>query len=354
MKKTLLAVTALGFAAGASAQSSVQIYGIVDVGITHATGSIADKTQLSSNGTAVSQIGFRGTEDLGGGLKSGFWFEAQLNPDNGTGASSNTNNQTTGAGPAGGISFNRRSTVGIGGDWGEVRMGRDFTPYYYGLALYDPFGHAGQGGAVTLAGIAPNLTGVRASNHISYLYGHGFNSSLASTSGFHAHVMYYLGENASNAPNSKDGTGYGWRVGYHKPEWSVSAASGRTQYATGDTTQNNVGGYMQFGGLRLITHYNFGKFGPTKYRGGLVGGTYAIGSGLIKVGLSTHRTDAAGNPSATKMVVGYQHNLSKRTSLYSHYAHVKNKGSSAIAVGGSITAPGSKSGALESGIRHVF
>jgi predicted porin len=358
MKRKILALAAIAFAAGASAQSSVTIFGIIDVGITHSTGSVSGKTQLSSNGTAVSQLGFRGTEDLGGGLKAGFWLESQLNPDNGSGASSNSNNQTSGLGPAGpqGITFNRRSTVGIGGDWGEIRMGRDFTPYYYGLALYDPYGHAGQGASLTLATILPNPTGVRASNSISYFYGHGFNSSLASTNptGFHAQVMYYMGENASNAANSDDGTGYGWRVGYNQPVWTVGAAGGRTQYATGDTTQNNVGGSVQFGALKLVAHYNFGRLAAIKYHGGLIGGNYAISTGLIKVAFSTHHTNDLGSPAADKVVVGYQHNLSKRTSLYSHYAYVKNKGTSTIAVGGAVTGPGRNSGALEMGIRHFF
>ena len=76
-----------------------------------------------------SRLGFRGTEDLGGGLNASFWLEAGLNNDNGTGASTSTNNSTStsqaGASGSQGLTFNRRSTVSLASTWGELRLGRD-------------------------------------------------------------------------------------------------------------------------------------------------------------------------------------------------------------------------------------
>ncbi|MGD9760499.1 MAG: porin, partial [Comamonas sp.] len=98
----------------ASAQSKVELFGVVDVGVAHLGGSGASKTGLSTGGANISRLGFRGTEDLGGGLKAGFWLEAGLDVDSGAG-------KATG----GGLNFNRRSTVSLMGNWGEVRLGRD-------------------------------------------------------------------------------------------------------------------------------------------------------------------------------------------------------------------------------------
>ena len=129
MKKTLIALAVLASAGLACAQSSVQLFGVVDLSLVHSKGSVSSKTQLANNGIGANQIGFRGVEDLGGGMYAGFWLEAWVNPDNGTGLATNTSNQASGtsAATAGtqGITFNRRSTVSVGGGWGELRLGRD-------------------------------------------------------------------------------------------------------------------------------------------------------------------------------------------------------------------------------------
>src|SRR4030095_9097556 len=93
MKKTLVAMAALAVASAASAQSSVTLFGVVDVGFSGYENESKDifggtvkvkQTKLSSNGYTSSRLGFRGTEDLGGGLAASFWLEASLFPDNGT------------------------------------------------------------------------------------------------------------------------------------------------------------------------------------------------------------------------------------------------------------------------------
>ncbi len=83
MKKSLLALAVLGtFAGVASAQSSVTLFGIVDVGIRNVkNGSNPDLWTQSTDGLNSSRLGFRGVEDLGGGLSAGFWLEAGLAAD---------------------------------------------------------------------------------------------------------------------------------------------------------------------------------------------------------------------------------------------------------------------------------
>ncbi|HEY0837326.1 MAG TPA: porin, partial [Azospirillum sp.] len=79
MKKSLIALAVLAAAGAASAQSSVTLFGIVDAVVTVGRGTVADRTQLTDSGYNSSRLGFRGTEDLGGGMSASFWLEAGLN-----------------------------------------------------------------------------------------------------------------------------------------------------------------------------------------------------------------------------------------------------------------------------------
>src|SRR5690606_10240727 len=145
MKKTILTLAILAVVGTASAQSSVTLSGVIDTAIAFGSGDIGKNTQIKSSGLNSSQLSFRGIEDLGGGLKASFWLEAGLNTDDGTGQATNTNNQTTGTAGSGGLTFNRRSTISLEGDFGEVRLGRDYTPHYLNHSAYDPFGQLGVG-----------------------------------------------------------------------------------------------------------------------------------------------------------------------------------------------------------------
>ncbi|MDE5144470.1 porin, partial [Paenibacillus larvae] len=133
MKKSLIALAVLAASGAAMAQSSVTMFGIVDTGVTyvnHANAAGDSVYGLTSSGSATSRLGFRGTEDLGGGLKAGFWLEGEIFGDNGN---------------ANGFNFQRRSTISLMGNFGEVRMGRELTPSYSKVSGYDLFGQAGIG-----------------------------------------------------------------------------------------------------------------------------------------------------------------------------------------------------------------
>ncbi|RYF75452.1 MAG: porin, partial [Comamonadaceae bacterium] len=150
MKKSLVALAALAVAGVASAQSSVTLFGVVDASISHyeATsrysnanpfalnlGSLKQSsTVLANSALNSSRLGFRGTEDLGGGLAAGFWLEAGVNNDEGTGTAT-----------GGGLQFNRRSTISLSGPFGEIRLGRDYTPTFNNDSVFAPFGTNGVG-----------------------------------------------------------------------------------------------------------------------------------------------------------------------------------------------------------------
>jgi predicted porin len=363
MKKSILAVAALAACMSAAAQSSVVLFGIVDATVARGTGSVSSRTQLTNSGYNSSRIGFRGTEDLGGGLRAGFQLEAGVANDDGRGGATNTNNQASGGAVAGigggqGITFNRRSTVSIGGGWGELRLGRDYTPQFWNLSVYDPFGTNGVGTDQIQNSNIGGPTNTRASNAVTYLWNHGFNAtSSAGGKGFHAAVQAYLGENSSGAATSDDGSGAAFRVGYNGGPVSVGFAYSRTNYAAGDITMANIGGAYEIGALKLMAVYDRDRVAspvPLTGRGYLVGASYTVGAGEIRGAYSRYRTNAATSPASGKLALGYVHNLSKRTALYATYAHVNNHGSAAQALNGGVTAAGRSSSGLDIGLRHTF
>jgi predicted porin len=355
-KQLALGLAALA-ATAAHAQSSVTIFGVLDVGLAHFSGQgNGSQTILGNDGLTSSRIGFRGTEDLGGGMKAGFWLEGAINPDDGRGGASNTNNQPSGAAPGGaaggqGLTFARRSTVSLSGAWGEVRLGRDYVPGFWNLSAFSPFGTNGVGNSGFLfypVQGAARITNVRASNS----FGYHLPSSLG---GFYGQAMYALGENASNAGATEDdGKVAGLRVGYANKKLNVALGTTRTKISTlGNLQQTNLGGSYDFGMVKAMALWNENKVGATRTRSWLVGGIVPVGAGLIKVAYSRVRTVAVAN-NANQLTVGYVHNLSKRTALYTAWSRVDNSGGTNYNVGRATTVVGGSASGYEFGLRHSF
>jgi predicted porin len=354
MKKSLIALAAMAAAGVASAQSSVTLFGIVDATVQRVSNSGgASVTRLTNSGYNSSRLGFRGTEDLGGGMSASFWLEAGVNNDNGTGGATNTNNQATGGSTGNGLTFNRRSTVSLAGGWGELRLGRDYTPQFWNLTVFDPFGTNGAGTTQTLNSIITGPTAVRASNSIGYFL-------PGNLGGFYGQIQYYMGENLSTAPNDDDGTGLGLRVGFASGPFNVALALSRTEYAAGDVKQNNLGGQWDFGMAKVMAHISRDEAGAAEGRGWLIGGLVPVGAGEIRLAYSQYRTDlglGGADPRTRKLALGYVHNLSKRTAVYTTYARVRNSdGAAASAVPGAAGLPAvnSSSSGFDLGIRHSF
>ncbi|HWT20771.1 MAG TPA: porin [Variovorax sp.] len=368
MKKHLIALAAATAAGAALAQSSVTLFGVVDAAVTYTRGSgdgSAHKTQLTNSGNMFSRLGFRGTEDLGGGYSANFWLEMGLQNDSGAGFPSNSNNQASGNGMAGVLSFNRRSTVSLAGPFGEVRLGRDYVPAFWNTAIFDPFGTGGGIGAnqIYFSGlgglVAP--TGTRASNSIGYFL-------PANLGGFYGQVMHAMGENDSNSvlpgtkvPNKHDGEHTGARFGYQSGGLHVAVATGRTRYASGDLRVTNLGASYTFGpslmNLKLTSELYKESKGSTDAKGALVGFHLPIGPGEIKASYARYRLDPANavrEPTSSKLAIGYVHNLSKRTALYGTIARISNRNGAAQALAGAITTANRASSGAEFGMRHIF
>lgn len=350
MKKSLIALAVLASAGVASAQSSVTLFGIVDATLAFGKGSISNKTQLTNSGYNSSRLGFRGTEDLGGGMSASFWLEAGMNNDNGSGAATSLNNQSTGTSTASagtqGLTFNRRSTVSLGGGWGELRLGRDYTPQFWNLTVFDPFGTNGVGTTQTLNSSLGGPTTIRASNSIGYFL-------PGNLGGFYGQLQHYRGENNNNVAN--DGTGTALRLGYANGPVNAALAYGTTKYATGDIKSTNIGGQWDFGVAKLMGQISRDRVsGSATGKGGLIGALVPVGPGEIRLAYSTYKNDLAGNPKTNKWALGYVHNLSKRTAVYATYARLKNSGGAAQALNGAGNAANSNSTGYDFGIRHSF
>lgn len=349
MRQTFIALAVATASAPALAQSSVTMFGVIDANVAFGRGSVADRTQLTSSGNASSRLGFRGTEDLGGGLAAGFWLEMGLNNDDGTGQASNTNNQPSGIGPSGPLTLNRRSTVSLSGHFGEVRVGRDYTPHFWNYATFDPFTYNGVGATQTARNLG-GPTAARASNSVAYF-------TPRALGGFYGQLQHYLGENLNGSKNSKDGTGSSIRLGYLEGPLHVALATSYTRYyTTGSIRTTNLGASYDFDRLKVSAIYTQDKVADKlKGKGWLLGVNAPVGAGEYRVAYSSYKGTLADlDARSDKLAVGYVYNLSKRTAVYGTLAFVKNRDGGTMALNGAVAGPDTTSRGLDLGVRHAF
>ena len=346
MKKSLIALAVLAASGAAMAQSSVTLFGIVDAGVGRVSAGGTSVTGVTNSGLASSRLGFRGEEDLGGGLKAGFWLEGGMSNDTGTGE---------GGGAAGpGFEFKRRSTISLMGGFGEVRLGRELTVGYVNSIAADVFGDNGVGASIGKSHFA-GVIETRKGNGISYI----LPSNLG---GLYGQVQYVFGEQPSNATYKKAGDYLGARLGYRNGplDTAVGFAKGRGASAADDADQFNIFASYDLGVVKPFIGFNQEKNKAAvevKYQSYLLGLTAPVGPGTVRV--SYNDVDLKNSADdAQKFAIGYVYDLSKRTAIYGTYAHVKNKGAAAFsaAPGGlSFTTPaGQNVNGYEFGVRHSF
>jgi predicted porin len=361
MKRSLLALAALtAFAGVASAQSSVTVFGVVDLNARNVkNGSLNDVNSLSTDGNASSRLGFRGVEDLGGGLRAGFWLEAGMDASNGTIGGGNggaTANAVAGTanGSTSGAMFNRRATASLLGGFGEIRVGRDYTPTFWNHTIFDVFGTNGVASATNLMAVNPSVavfgntqTLVRANNSIGYF--------LPSLGGVYGQAMITANENQNLGNKYTAG-----RIGYAGGPVNVALGFGQTKKTStmpADMKVAQVGGSFNLGFMNIVGQYNQYKQSPLTLTNYSLGVAVPIGAGTIKASFgNTELKTATVKPKATQLGLGYVYDLSKRTALYGHYAEIDNDAGLAYVVGAGSPAPASgfKSKGYEVGIRHSF
>ena len=348
MKKSLIALAVLAASGAAMAQSSVTLFGIVDTGFGYVKNSGGEKNVgLTTSGNATSRLGFRGVEDLGGGMKAGFWLEGQLDGD---------------VGNAAGLNFQRRSTISLMGNFGEVRMGRELTAGYVKTSSYDMFGQVGMGQFLgwspNVTGTVGDLNGIRANNMLSY-YTPNFG-------GFTAAVNYGFGEVAGSNKTNRYVGGY---AAYDNGPLSVTLAVDKNNgSATGlslntDRSQWSLGGSYDLGmvkisalGQRVKLDDNM-SLAERKYTNWMLGVSAPVGPGTVKAQYASYDLKDSGND-AHQLSLGYVYDMSKRTAVYGTVSFLKNKDNAAVKLGGNGLALAADMGRNQSGfqvgVRHAF
>jgi predicted porin len=330
MKKSLILVAATGLLSGAAlAQSSVTIYGIVDAGLVRESGGAAGSvTNLGGGVASGSRIGFKGKEDLGGGLSANFLMENGFN----------TNNGTQGQG---GLLFGRQVYVGLSGDIGSLTLGRQYSPYYKVLRdVADPF-------AAGLAGRAGNImaTNTRVNNMVEYV--------TPSFAGFSADLAWGLGGVADDAAKNRN---LGAAVGYANGPVVVKLAHHQTNNATAtDKTSNTMlAGSYNFGVALATLGYAVNKGTGTADSKDLIAGvSVPLGSSTLLASYIRHDDRTVANRDANQWALGYSYRLSKRTDLYAAYARISNSNGATFTVGNA-TDTGTGDKAFNLGVRHSF
>jgi len=433
-----LALTALA-SGTALAQSSVTIYGNIDVGFDHINrkagtrllpdvGATADQTaalvaannnlsnKLSTNRitpdlSSQSALGFRGTEDMGGGYKGTFVLEGQMSVDAGNLARD-------------GRLFGRQAFVGVTTPYGEVRLGRQYAPIFFSSAVVttERFGGTDQ----FIEGGLSNSLNIRWDNALTYSAQVGeFRGQLgySPNSGVPDRINAQRGGNASATAGSilggnngsaggenKDGRGrsYGLFGAYVTNELTLSAGYGRTNFdntpvflltttngtspATGSPLFNikdysvwNLGAKYKLVDLGLTFSGAFGHanydinsasatatsaFGLTngslRVSSLVLGTRYEIGSVGLFGQWSETKFRNEGRGKNTGFTLGAEYSLSKRTTVYTRYEELKDKGVGPAVtltatgvrevptmVGAGIT-PNGKTSLIGVGVRHSF
>ncbi len=324
MKKSLIALALLS-ASSAFAQSNVTIYGIVDASIAHdKNGGTASATRLDSGSQSGSRLGFKGSEDLGGGLKANFVLEAGYNVDDGTSGQ--------------GALFGRQSYVGLAGSFGAINLGRQKAPMYDVMDKLDPF-------RIGMAGDANRLfkTSVRVNNAITYF--------MPASNGFSGNVMYALGEsNVSNNANKV----LGLALNYDNGPLETAFAYHKAYDATGNDSARKtlLGANYNFGPVKghLTWQTNKGA-GKVDYRVWMIGATIPVNKTTSIVADYTRVTDKfLKNADANQIAIGATYDLSKRTNLYTSYSRTSNDGAAKY----NAAVNGATDKFFNVGLRHKF
>jgi len=327
MKKTLFAFSLLTSMAGATyGQSSVTVYGVVDLGLKIEDAGSGTVTGIDSGNQSVSRVGFKGTEDLGNGLKANFVLEAGFNAD--TGSQSDATRF-----------FNRQSYVSLAGGFGEVKLGRVQTMVFTNSAVFDPFADTLAGDSVRIF----NYGGNRIDNTVNY--------SFAAKNGINGQAAYSFGEVAGNTSASRTVAG---AIGYASGPLATVLTYQDTKDVTGNDSAKTtlIGGNYNFGLLQPFIAYAVNKGpGTLDTRDALLGLKINLTSAdTIMTSYMQKRDQVIDNADAKQIAIGYTHNLSVRTNLYTSWARLSNDDNARYQV----SAFGKTDKLFNVGIRHKF
>lgn len=357
MQKKLIALAlASAFAAPAfAATSNVDVYGVLNVSIDRVDSNQTGKDKSTSVNSNASRLGFKGSEDLGGGLKAIWQVESGFNADTG-----------------GGSIGSRNTFVGLSGGFGTVLAGRHDTPMKMLGRKIDNFGD-GMGDDRNILGstadtgknafdgrpnnviayITPNFSGLTAA--VAYVADNG--SSTTGTA-----CVTTLDCNTNDAISAMADYSNGpFMVGAGYEKHNVNAAgvtSSRKLYRF-------VGGFT-FGDAKLGALYESGSadaaLAAADRNAWGIFGNYAIGAITLKANyLKAGDYKNMANSSAKQYTLGADYSLSKRSTAYVYYAKVKNDTNAGFGLGAGggdsnqvVGVAGADPSVIGLGMKHTF
>jgi predicted porin len=409
MKKSLIALAVIGAFTGTAFAdgSNVQLYGTIDLGVVHFSGlaptytnsngqtaidrtgghGTVSSTSLDSGGQSSSRIGLKGTEDLGGGLKAIFQAETGL-------CAAGTNQNTDGKGGnsggycSGGGFMQRTAMVGLTGGFGTVVAGRLNTPLWNSELAADPFAGGMTGNIDNISNVA-FADAKRANQVVAYVTPDfmGFTgTAVYSFAPFSDGVNLSQGGNTTRAweLNGSYNNGpifasldylRGTNMGVYQPvngnpgnliDTGLGPNTARlsTNSSQGLAVKHwQVTGGYDFGIAKVAAMYQNLKVDNVSgdRTVWMLGATVPVGPGAILASYAQAKNTLGadtGNNTAKQYAIGYTYALSKRTNLYTSYAHISNDSKTALAVGDSSTSnlgvAGQSSNGFALGIRHKF
>jgi predicted porin len=340
--KTGLALAALGLAcAGAAAQSSVTLYGNVDLGLL--AGNNDTQNQVYNGGISPSIWGFRGTEDLGGGLKASFNLESHFSADTGA--------QVNGM-------FRRQSNIALSSaSLGTLTLGNMYSPAVLAFAATDP------------RGLRENFSG---------LYPWAYNSGVLSGSNGNNDVGVFVqnaiaysntlgpvGVAASYSVSEMKGSVRTLGLTYSGPV-SLSAAFQSTKHPNSANTLSDmysVGAGYTMGAITAKVNYlngvNKNLAGVETNDVGIVGlglDWKTSSANTVIAAFYRGKDDKISSSSTSTFILADEYALSKRTTLYGQLAFANadvNAGLRTSVIAGG-TAADKNTSLLNVGIKHSF
>jgi predicted porin len=345
MKKSLLALAVLSaFAGAASAQSSVTLSGRVDAGVIRAGGAYG----LGGSQSGYNALTFSGVEDLGGGMRAFFSANHRFQIN-------------TGAINAPGGTFWRQAWVGLGGGFGDVRLGKILMPLQDFNGQFDAF-DTGYVASTHTGGI---FATIRATNAIYYrspnlggLVFHaaiaagdnqipgecGFNLAASATGATSAITRNCFGNSTAASANGSERP-LGLAAGYLAGPLRLVAAYDRN--ATDDTTIGLYGGFNA-GFANFMAQYERGDRGPNaEVDRWSISAKIPMGAVTFKAGYAR-----ASDEDFSKFGLGLQYDLSKRTNFYTNMGKFSGDGTD---LGGTAAVRSiNKKTRFDIGVTHAF
>lgn len=343
VKTVALAAALVGAASASQAQSSVQLYGLLDVsaGQFQNAGGLKVK-RLDSGNLSTSYIGFKGTEDLGGGLRASFQLESFILVDSG------------GASRVPGVDafWARNANVSLSGGFGTVKLGRMGPPLFVSTLLFNAWGDS--------FGYSPSIRQYYNAPYGTALVGDsGWNNavqySMPSLGGLSANVMVAAGEGAATAKGKNIGANALYFAGplALTVAWQDVKAQGTLGRPISafpgfvNQTAFQVGGSFDAKVVKVFAQYGKVKTDATRdveVTNLHFSAKVPVGAGAFIAGYGNSEIETAGSatkPKSKMLTVGYDYNLSKRTNVYGLFMQDKFTG---LSTGNTIAA----------GIRHTF